>query len=110
MPLALFGASLLGLFSKESALCIVPLVPLAALLTAQITHPERPLRWARAGVAALTVGAAFVFYVEAAGACFPVATPHDLTVRGERRQACSPARLRGARCAGTRSRCCRTTR
>ena len=80
MPLALAGASLLGLFSKESALCIVPLVPLAALLTAQITHPERPLRWARAGVAALTAGAVFVFYVEARRRLFPVATPHDLTV------------------------------
>ena len=32
MPLALLGATLLGLYSKESALCIVPLVPFAALL------------------------------------------------------------------------------
>jgi hypothetical protein len=80
MPLALVGAGLLGLFSKESALCIVPLVPLAALLTAQITHPHRPLRWARAAVAALTVGAVFVFYVEARRRLFPVATPHNLTV------------------------------
>jgi hypothetical protein len=103
MPLALAGASLLGLFSKESALCIVPLVPLAALLTAQITHPERPLRWARAGVAALTAGAVFVFYVEARRRLFPVATPHDLTVDAN---AGKPLR----RCAGTRSRCCRTTR
>jgi len=79
MPFALAGACLLGLFSKESALCIVPLVPLAALLTAQITHPRRPLRVARAAVAALVVGAVFVFYVEARRRLFPVATPHDLT-------------------------------
>lgn len=80
MPVALAGASLLGLFSKESALCIVPLAPLAALLTAQITHPRRPLRWARAAVAALTVGVVFVFYVEARRRLFPVATPSALTI------------------------------
>lgn len=79
MPIALLGATWLGLYSKESALCIVPLVPIAALLTSQITHPERPLRWARASVAALTVGAAFMFYVEMRRHLFPVATPHELT-------------------------------
>jgi hypothetical protein len=79
MPLALAGASLLGLFSKESALCIVPLVPLAELFTAQITHPRRPQRALRAAVAALTVGTVFVFYVEARRRLFPVAPPHDLT-------------------------------
>ncbi len=79
MPLALLGASFVGLYSKESALCIVPLVPLAALVTAQVTHPERPLRWLRAAVAAVVVGSAFVFYVEARRRCFPVATPHELT-------------------------------
>jgi hypothetical protein len=79
MPLALLAATMLGLYSKESALCIVPMVPAAALLTSQITHPRRPLRWARAGVAALTTGAAFVFYVEMRRRWFPVATPHDLT-------------------------------
>jgi hypothetical protein len=79
MPLALLGAALLGLFSKESALCLVPLVPLAALLTSRATHPERPLRWVRAGVAALVVGGAFLFYVEARRRLFPVQTPHELT-------------------------------
>jgi protein O-mannosyl-transferase len=48
MPLAVFGATMFGLFSKESALVCVPLVPFAALMTAQITHPEEPLRWVRA--------------------------------------------------------------
>jgi hypothetical protein len=79
MPLALFWATMLGLYSKESALCIVPLVPLAALLTSQATHPQRPLRWARAAVAAGVTGAAFVFYVEMRRRWFPVATPHELT-------------------------------
>jgi hypothetical protein len=80
MPMALFGATMFGLYSKESALCIVPLVPIAALLTSQLTHPERPLRWARAIVAAIVAGIAFVFYVEMRRRWFPVATPHDLTI------------------------------
>ena len=81
LPLALFGAALLGLYSKESALCIVPLVPIAAVLTSQITHPRRPLRWLRAAVAALTVGAAFVLYVELRRRLFPVATPPELSIQ-----------------------------
>lgn len=79
MPVALLAAAMVGLYAKESALCLVPLVPFAALLTAHITHPDRPLRWARAAVAALTVAAAFVFYVEMRRRWFPVTTPHDLT-------------------------------
>ncbi|HTQ45957.1 MAG TPA: tetratricopeptide repeat protein [Polyangiaceae bacterium] len=79
MPAALLVATLLGLYSKESALCIVPMVPIAALLTSQLTHPERPLRWLRASVAALVAGGAFVFYVEMRRRLFPVATPHELT-------------------------------
>ncbi len=78
-PLAVLAATLIGLYSKESALCIVPLVPLAALLTAQISYPERPLRWVRAFVAAAVTAGAFVFYVEMRRRWFPVATPHDLT-------------------------------
>ncbi|MCL2448430.1 MAG: tetratricopeptide repeat protein, partial [Polyangiaceae bacterium] len=79
MPLALLGAALLGLYSKESALCIVPLVPLAALLTAHLVHPERPRTLVRTVVAAATVTAAFVFYVEMRRRLFPVTTPHELT-------------------------------
>ena len=79
MPIALFAATMFGLYSKESALCIVAMVPVAALLTAQISHPERPLRWARAVVATVVVAIAFVFYVEMRRRWFPVATPHDLT-------------------------------
>jgi protein O-mannosyl-transferase len=79
MPLAVLGATMLGLYSKESALCIVLLVPLAALLTAPIIRPERPLRWARAFAAAVATSAGFVFYVEMRRRWFPVATPHELT-------------------------------
>jgi hypothetical protein len=79
MPFALLGATLFGLYSKESALCIVPLAPLAALLTAQITHPDRPLRWLRALVAAAATGGAFIFYVEMRKRWFPVPIPHVLS-------------------------------
>ncbi len=78
MPLALFGATLLGLYSKESALCIVPLVPFAALLMAHVTHPKRPMRWARMGVALTATMAAFVLYVEARKRMFPTPTPPEL--------------------------------
>jgi hypothetical protein len=80
MPIALFAATMFGLYSKESALCIVAMVPIAALLTAQVSHPERPLRWLRAIVATVVVAIAFVFYVEMRRRWFPVATPHELTV------------------------------
>jgi hypothetical protein len=80
MPLALFAATLFGLFSKESALVIVPLVPFAAFVTAHIVHPERPLRWARTAVALLATAAAFVLYVEARRRLFPTTVPAELTV------------------------------
>src|SRR4051812_10391129 len=48
MPLAVFASILLGLFSKESVLVALPLVPWVALLSAPILHPERPLRALRA--------------------------------------------------------------
>ncbi len=65
MPFAVFGATLIGLYSKESALCIVPLVPFAALFLSQVTHPKLPARWVRMIVALAATSAAFVLYVEA---------------------------------------------
>ncbi|HEX4627234.1 MAG TPA: hypothetical protein VH137_00470 [Gemmatimonadales bacterium] len=85
MPVALLGATLVGLYSKESALCVVPLAPLAALLTAQITHPQRPLRWIRGLVAAASTAAAFVFYVEMRRRWFPVAIPVALSAEAHAR-------------------------
>jgi hypothetical protein len=79
MPFGVALAAFIGLYSKESALCIVPLVPLAALLTSSITHPERPLRWTRALLAGASAGAVFVLYVEARRRLFPVTTPQELT-------------------------------
>jgi hypothetical protein len=79
MPVALLAATMFGLYSKESALCIVPLVPVAALLTSQVTHAEHPRRWARAIVAGVVAALGFVFYVEMRRRWFPVATPHELS-------------------------------
>jgi hypothetical protein len=79
MAPALVAASLLGLFSKESALCIVPLAPLAALLTAQMVDPQRPRRGLRFLVAAASCMTAFVLYVSLRRRWFPVAAPQELT-------------------------------
>ena len=76
--LALFG-TLFGLFSKESALCCVPLLPLGALLLAPSTHPRRPLAWLRAFVAFVVAAGAFVFYVEFRRRWFPAPIPAELS-------------------------------
>ena len=61
MPLALFGAALFGLFSKESAIVGVPLVALTAFTTAPLLHPKRPLRWLRALFALAALTGALIF-------------------------------------------------
>ncbi|NUP07282.1 MAG: hypothetical protein HOW73_14605, partial [Polyangiaceae bacterium] len=71
MPFGVFLALTLGLFSKESAIVCVPLVPVAALLTAPIVHPERPARIARAALASVGALAAFIVYVELRKRWFP---------------------------------------
>jgi hypothetical protein len=84
MPPAVFGATLFGLFSKESALVCVPLVPFAALMTSQSTHPFAPRRWVRAGAAALGTLAAFVLYVESRRRFFPAPIQADLSADANR--------------------------
>ena len=79
MGIGVFLATLFGLYSKESALCCVPLVPVTALLCAQIYHPDKPRRWARGVVALIASGAAFVFYVEARRRMFPAPMPAELS-------------------------------
>ncbi|WP_394823986.1 hypothetical protein [Pendulispora albinea] len=68
---AVFLATLFGLFSKESALCAVPLVPFAALMLSRYLHPTRPRAVGRAVLAGLATIGAFVFYVEARRRLFP---------------------------------------
>ena len=78
MPFGVFVAVLLGLFSKESALVCVPLVPFAALIAAPLTHPRRPARALRALLSLCAAAAAFVLYVELRRRWFPSPTPADL--------------------------------
>jgi hypothetical protein len=80
MPVAVMGSMLVGLYSKESALCAVPLVPFAALVWAPLLHPEKPRRVIRALIAALVTTLTFVFYVEARRRMFPATLPADLSV------------------------------
>lgn len=80
MGLGVLFGTLFGLYSKESALCCVPLLPLGALLLAPNTHPTRPRRWLRGAVALLAAGGAFVFYVEARRRMFPAPIPSELSV------------------------------
>lgn len=75
MPFAVFGCVLLGLFSKESVLVAVPLVPWVALVTAPIFHRERPLRALRAVLAFAASLAALIAYTAFRHKFFPVATP-----------------------------------
>jgi protein O-mannosyl-transferase len=64
MPLAVFAAACLGLFSKESAIVAVPLIALTAFTSAPLLHPERPLRVLRTLLALLAAALALVFYTE----------------------------------------------
>lgn len=80
MALGVFFGTLFGLYSKESALCCVPLVPVTALLVAPTTHPDKPRRWARAIVSFVTSAGAFVLYVEARRRLFPTGVPPELSI------------------------------
>ncbi len=79
MPFAVFAAVSFGLYSKESALCAVPIVPLAALLTARYDHERAPRAPLRALLAFVAAAGAFVAYVEARRRLFPVTLPDSLS-------------------------------
>ncbi len=76
---AVFFAIVLGLLSKESVLVAVPLIGWAALVTAPVLHPKRPLRLLRAGLAWCFTGLALVGYTYFRRHFFPVALPAELT-------------------------------
>jgi hypothetical protein len=80
MGVGVFFATLFGLYSKESALSCVPLVPLTALLCAQLFHPDKPRRWARGLVALVATASAFVLYVEARRRMFPAPIASELSL------------------------------
>ncbi len=79
MPFAVMGGVLFGLFSKESALVCVPLIPFAALVLAPLTHPDQPRRWTRALLALVASVGAFVLYVELRRRWFPSPLAPDLS-------------------------------
>ncbi|HWZ89098.1 MAG TPA: tetratricopeptide repeat protein, partial [Polyangiaceae bacterium] len=72
MIVGVFASVLLGLFSKESALVAVPLVPWVALVTAPILHPKRPLRALRVAGAFLASLLALIAYTRFRHHFFPV--------------------------------------
>lgn len=78
MPLAVAFGITFGLFSKESALVCVPLIPLAAFLFAPMLHPERPRRALRALIALAATTLAFILYVELRKIWFPSPLPEEL--------------------------------
>ena len=77
MPLCVFALVLLGLFSKESVLVAMPLVPWVALVSAPILHPKRPLRAFRAVAAFVAAAAALVAYTYFRRRFFPVVSQVD---------------------------------
>jgi hypothetical protein len=79
MFFGVIGGTLFGLYSKESALCCVPLVPLGALLLSPNLHPRDPKRWFRAILAFVAAAGAFVFYVYMRRWAFPTAIPNELS-------------------------------
>jgi hypothetical protein len=77
MTLSVFGAVLFGLFSKESVLVAVPLLPWVALVSAPILHPARPLRVLRAAGAFVASAAALIAYTYFRRRFFPVLSQVD---------------------------------
>lgn len=71
-PLVVFPAVLLGLFSKESVLVAVPLLPVAALFSAHYLHPNRPRAWMRTTLGLVAPVAALIAYTELRRHWFPV--------------------------------------
>jgi hypothetical protein len=79
MPLGVFLGVTIGMYSKESALCCVPLIPLAAVLTAHSLHPGKPRRILRGLFAFAMAMLAFVLYVQVRKKLFHTEVPSDLS-------------------------------
>ena len=79
MPIAVFCALSIGLFSKESVIVGVPLIAAAALLLAPALHPERPRRFLRMLLAAVAAVGALVGYTYFRRHFFPVELPAELS-------------------------------
>jgi len=72
-----FVSVLLGMFSKESAIVAVGLVPLAALLTSKTLVASKPRTFARTLLSASAATAALVLYTELRRRWFPFETTGD---------------------------------
>jgi hypothetical protein len=68
---AVFLASTLAMFSKESSVVVVAIAPWAALLSGCVLHPDKPRAVLRAGIALVAASAALVLYVETRRRLFP---------------------------------------
>ncbi len=68
---SVFVTMLLGLFSKESAIVGVGLVPLGALVTSRTLETQRPRAALRAALSAIAAVLALVLYTEARRRWFP---------------------------------------
>lgn len=69
--IAVFAACTLAMFSKESSVAAVVIVPWAALLSAPLLHPDKPRAALRSVTALLAAVAALVLYVETRRRFFP---------------------------------------
>jgi hypothetical protein len=78
--LAAFAACVLAMFSKESSVAAVVILPWAALLSAGILHPNKPRVVARVALACLAALTALVLYVETRRRLFP--SPIDPALLG----------------------------
>lgn len=76
---AVFVSLVIGLFSKESAMVCVPLIPAAALLTAPLLHEQRPARLVRTLSSFVAAAGAFVLYVELRRVWFPSPLSSELS-------------------------------
>ncbi len=79
MALGVFFGTLFGLYSKESAMLCVPMVPLFAWATASAVFPRAPRRILRVLVALAAAASAFVLYVELRRRLFPAPMPPELS-------------------------------
>jgi len=71
MGFGVFAACTLGMFSKESSVANVAIVPFAALISSRLLHPAQPRSVLRALVAMIASACALILYVETRRFFFP---------------------------------------
>jgi hypothetical protein len=94
MPLGVFLGVTIGMYSKESALCCVPLIPIAAALTASPLHILKPRRIPRGLLAFVAAFGAFVLYVQMRKHLFPTGAASTVMEDFRNSKPEGPGRLR----------------